>query len=148
MIPPDEALQRAAVCAEARTWVGTPYHHCARVKGPAGGVDCAQIIWAVFHACGLTPFMALEPYARDWFLHRSAEQYMGIVMDRAHPVAAPLPGDVVLYKIGRCFAHGGIVVDPGWPVIVHAYARARRVLVDDGTAGELARRERRFFSRW
>jgi cell wall-associated NlpC family hydrolase len=143
-----EISERAAICAEARDWIGTPYHHCARVKGPQGGVDCAQIIWAVFHNVGLTPFMPLEPYARDWFLHRSAEQYMGIVMDRARPTDTPQAGDVVLYKIGRCFAHGGIIVDPGWPTIVHAYARARRVLVDNGGIGEFAARERKFFTRW
>jgi uncharacterized protein YijF (DUF1287 family) len=73
---------------------------------------------------------------------------MGIVMDRAREVETPQPGDVVLYRIGRCFAHGGIVVEPGWPTIVHAYARAGRVLLDDGSAGDLARRERKFFSRW
>lgn len=143
-----EAAQRAAVCAEARSWCGTPYHHAARVKGRSGGVDCAQLVWAVFFNCGLTPFLPLENYSRDWFLHRSAEQYLGIVLDRAHEVAEPKPGDVVLFKIGHCFAHGGIIVEPGWPVIVHAYSQAARVLVDDASRGQLSRRQRKFFTRW
>jgi cell wall-associated NlpC family hydrolase len=31
---------RAAVVAEARSWLGTPFHHQGRVK--AAGVDCAM----------------------------------------------------------------------------------------------------------
>jgi cell wall-associated NlpC family hydrolase len=144
----EEAAQRAAVCAEARSWIGTPYHHMGRVKGPVGGVDCAQLVWAVFFNCGLTSFLPHEPYPRDWMLHRSAERYMAIVLDRAREVAEPRPGDVVLYRVGRCFAHGGIVVDPGWPTIVHAYSRARTVTLGDGAAGGLGARPRKFFSRW
>jgi hypothetical protein len=54
----------------------------------------------------------------------------------------------VLYRVGRLFAHGGIVVDPGWPNIVHAWAAARAVIADRGDQGQLARRPRKFFSRW
>ena len=28
---------------EALSWAGTPFVDCADVKGPAGGVDCAQL---------------------------------------------------------------------------------------------------------
>jgi hypothetical protein len=28
-----ESAQRAAVVAEARSWIGTPYHNCADFKG-------------------------------------------------------------------------------------------------------------------
>lgn len=143
-----EAAQRAAICAEARSWAGTPYHHCARIKGPQGGVDCAQLVWAVFFNCGLAPFMALENYSRDWFLHRSAEKYMGFVAGVGRETGDPSPGDVVLFKIGHCFAHGAIIVEPGWPAIVHAYSQAGRVLVDDASRGQLSRRPRKFFTRW
>ena len=36
---------RAAVVAEAIAWLGTPYHHRARIKGV--GVDCAQLALGV-----------------------------------------------------------------------------------------------------
>lgn len=39
---PLELQQRAAVIAEAESWLSTPYHHEARIKGH--GVDCAQIL--------------------------------------------------------------------------------------------------------
>lgn len=109
----DEAAERAAVVAEARSWIGTPYRHMGRAKGPSGGVDCAQLVWAVFHRCGLTPFMALEPYPPDFMLHQGLERYMRIVLERAHEVSAPAPGDVALYRVGRLYAHGAIVDAPG-----------------------------------
>ena len=46
-----EHEQRQAVVAEALTWLGTPYHHRARVKG--AGVDCGQLLAAVFEGAGV-----------------------------------------------------------------------------------------------
>jgi cell wall-associated NlpC family hydrolase len=145
-----EATERAAVVAAATSFVGTPYRHMGRAKGSGGGVDCAQLVWCVFHECGLTPDMPLEPYPPDFMLHQGVERYMKIVLDRAHeiPETRTKPGDVVLYRVGRLFAHGGIIVDPGWPHIVHAWADARMVIADKGDKHRLARRPRKFFSRW
>jgi cell wall-associated NlpC family hydrolase len=145
-----EAAERAGVVAAARSYVGTPYRHMGRAKGPNGGVDCAQLVWLVFHECGLTPFLPLEPYPPDFMLHQGIERYMAVVLERAHEIAEAQaqPGDVVLYRVGRLFAHGGIVIDPGWPYIVHAWAPARLVIADKGAAHKLAGRPRKFFSRW
>jgi cell wall-associated NlpC family hydrolase len=144
----DESEQRAAVIAEARSWIGTPYRHMGRAKGKSGGVDCAQLVWAVFHGCGLTPFLPLEPYPPDFMLHRDAERYMNVVLERAREVEYPQAGDLVLYRVGRLFAHGGIVDAPGWPRIIHAWFAARAVIADRGDAGPLAHRQYKFFSRW
>lgn len=112
--------QRAAVVAEAMSWLHTPYIHHARVKG--AGTDCAQILCAVFEACGLVPHVDPGHYARDWHLHRSEEVYAGWLARYARPLAddeQPQPGDIALFRFGRCFSHGGIVVDGG--LILHAY---------------------------
>jgi cell wall-associated NlpC family hydrolase len=45
------ASQRAAVVAEAKTWIGTPYHHAADVKGH--GVDCAMLLVRIYGDLGL-----------------------------------------------------------------------------------------------
>lgn len=114
-----EASQRAAVVAEARTWIGTPYHHQQRVKG--AGVDCAQFLAGVYSAVGLIPAIAIPHYPPDWHLHRDAERYLGIVLEHAREIAAAelRPADVVVWRFGRCFSHGAIVI--AWPVVVHAY---------------------------
>lgn len=133
--------RQQAIIDSAMTWLGTPYHHRACVKG--AGVDCAQIIKAVFVEAGLIETFEEGDYPPDWMQHRSEERYLSFVTDRADQVDTPLPGDVALYKVGRCFAHGAIVID--WPLIIHASNRDREVVLADGTQGWLAGREVQFW---
>lgn len=72
---------------------------------------------------------------------------MSFLLARAVEVAAPLPGDVMLFRVGRCFAHGGIVTGTDPLTLVHAYAPAAQV-VEERLAGhpELAARARKFFA--
>lgn len=95
------------IVAEAQRWIGTPYRHSADVFGV--GVDCAMILVRVFCDLGLVPEFDPRPYATDWHLHRSEEKYLGGVMRYAVKVDEPQPGDVALFKFGRCLSHGGIV---------------------------------------
>lgn len=121
----NESEERAAVVAEARSWIGTPYHNCADVKG--AGVDCGMLLVRVFVDTGLcTPFDP-RPYPPDWNLHRSEERYLCFIFDRTAELTMPQPGDVAVYKFGRCYAHGGIVTVADPLTIVHAYQPARRV---------------------
>ena len=99
--------QGARIVAEARRWEGTPYRHQGDVLGV--GVDCAMILVRVFCDLGLVPMIDPRPYATDWHLHRSEEKYLSWVMDYATKVDDPQPGDVALFKFGRCLSHGGIV---------------------------------------
>lgn len=119
---------REQVVAEAMSWVKTPWHHMARVKG--GGVDCAQLLLGVYAAIGLVPARKLGYYPPDWHLHQDRPRFLEILAEHAEPVDAPaLPGDVAMFKYGRHAAHGSIVV--GWPLIVHAYRQERAVVVSD-----------------
>lgn len=138
-----ESDRRAAVIAEACTWLGTPYHHQARLKG--AGVDCAQILIAVYANTGMIDEFDTGYYPPDWMLHREEERYLGFVLERAHEVPEPQPGDIVLYKFGRCFSHAGIVID--WPQIIHSY-RGLGVVYGEGDNGVFAGREHKFFSLW
>ena len=135
----EEAAARAAVVAAARAWAGTPYHHAADVKGV--GVDCAMLLVRVYCDLGLVEPFDPRPYVRDWMLHRDDERYLGFLIDRARIVSEPGPGDVILFRFGRCFSHGGIVTVPNPLTIVHAFAPARGVLEEEvGRNGELAGR--------
>ena len=127
-----------AIVAEAMTWIGTPYQHMARVKG--GGVDCAQILIAVYSAVGLVPAIDVGWYAHDWHMHRSIERYMLHLMRYADEIEMPMAGDVVLMKFGRCFSHGGIVVDEHR--FVHSYVGRGVELAE---FAEFGLRDRRFF---
>ena len=144
-----EVIQRAAVLAEARSWIGTPYHNCADIKGV--GVDCGMLLVRVFVDSGLVAPIDPRPYPVDWHLHRSEERYLGFILTRAGEVAEPQCGDVMVLRVGRCYSHGGIVTAVKPLTIVHAYYQARRVLEDaighDSVLADPARRPR-FFSFW
>lgn len=102
MSPGDRAV------AEARRWLGTPYRHQADLIGL--GTDCAMILVRVYQSAGLLPLdIDPRPYPTDWHLHRSEERYLGWVERFAEQVDTPAPGDVALFKFGRCLSHGGIV---------------------------------------
>jgi NlpC/P60 family putative phage cell wall peptidase len=115
---------RAQVVAEAKSWLGTPYHHHARIKGV--GVDCAQLLCAVYEACGCVPHIDLGNYAHDWHLHRGEEaffRWLAAVGAKSLPSdEQPEPGDVAVFRYGRAFSHGAVVVERGSPgSVVHAY---------------------------
>lgn len=141
---------RALVLAEAVTWLRTPYHHQGRLRGV--GTDCAMLVAEVYHNAMPDRVPAIDPgyYPPDWHMHRSAERYLEWVEKFAVRVDAPKPGDIVLYRWGRCLAHGGIVV--AWPGrIIHALSARKKfegVTYAEGDAGILAGREHRFYSLW
>jgi cell wall-associated NlpC family hydrolase len=138
--------RRWAVLDQAREWLRTPYHHMARVKGV--GVDCLTLLAEVYERAGVIPHVDVPFYPPDWNLHRDAERYVGGITRFAREVPyggdnpPPLPGDVAVFKFGRCFAHGAIVVD--WPRLVHAWHNAGVVYADAGQ-GPLAGRSLRIF---
>jgi len=146
----DEAQERALVVAEAKSWIGTPYHHLGRIKGPQGGVDCAQLLALVYHNAlpHRIPLMMPGHYPPDWMMHKDIERYLGIVERWSHPTDDPKPGDIALIKLGRLFCHGAIIIDPGWPRVVHSDASVRRVEEGYGAQGRLADKERKFFTLW
>ncbi|MGH6995683.1 MAG: hypothetical protein ACREES_08295 [Stellaceae bacterium] len=122
------AAERARLVAEAQSWVGTPYHTGGRIKGV--GVDCLTFVVCAFEGAALIAPYKIPHYPPDWHLHRDDERYMRGILEHCVEVAErPLPADVVLWKFGRAFAHGAIVID--WPIIVHAELQVRRVIAAD-----------------
>jgi len=134
----------AEIIQAALSWVGTPYHHQARVKGV--GVDCAQLIAGIAEDVGI-----IEPgthipfdYSREWHLHsresllvRNLEHFGCVKKDKAEP------GDILCFQYGRCISHLGILV-PGNRV-VHAATYLGKVVLN--TLGEeLLRRHRQTYS--
>lgn len=113
---------RARVCAIAATWIGTPFHDHARVKG--AGCDCATFLLCVFEEAGLIPPTDVGHYSPQLFMHRSEERYLAWVLKFAREIALEdaKPADIVLYKHGKCFSHGALIDASGWPSIIHAHA--------------------------
>lgn len=117
-----ELRQRQAVVAEALGWIGTPYHTGARVKHH--GADCLTFVVQVYENVGLIPPYKIPHYPQDWHLHSDDERYMNGVREFCDEVPGPpLPADVVLFRFGRSYSHGAIVIE--WPRIIHAYVRKK-----------------------
>lgn len=144
-LPIEEQQQRLAVVQEALCWLGTPYHHAARVRG--AGVDCGMFLAEVYEQTGVMPHVTPDEYPPDWHQHQDAERYLGLVQQYAHQVAAPLPGDIVLYKFDLCISHGAIVLV--WPhKIIHAYIKLG-VILDEGERNTVLRKAQAgFWSPW
>ena len=120
---------RAQVVAEARSWIGTPFQHQARVKGV--GVDCAGVVICVARTLGLvSPHFDVQGYARQPDGHSllcHCDQTM-----RAVPREAMQPGDVVVVSFDRDPGHVGIVGDytHGGLSIIHALGISARKVVE------------------
>lgn len=121
---------REDVVKEARSWITTPYHLAANVKG--AGVDCAMLILEIYSRVGLVEHFDPRPYSSDWMCHRSDEVFLGLVFARSHEITQgqAQPGDIVLFKVGRCYSHGGIITKSDPLTFVHAYKNAGMVIED------------------
>jgi cell wall-associated NlpC family hydrolase len=141
-----EAEARARVVEVARSWIGTPFHHVSGVKGV--GVDCAHFLARVYEEAGVIEPVAIEYYPPQWYLHREEEKFIGYVErcgGREIPEHEAQIGDAVLYRIGRCYAHGAIIVD--WPTeIIHAYISGGAVMTLGGRDSDLAGKPVKFYS--
>lgn len=141
-----EDEQRQAVIDEALTWQGTPFHNGACIKG--AGVDCGQFPLAIYAKVGLIPKVKTQRYSDQFMLHRDEEWYRGYCESlgtRLLDGKLPQKGDFVLYKMGRIYSHGAIVIE--WPQIIHAYV-GQGVIQALGDQGFLKDRDHIFYTLW
>lgn len=134
---------REKAVEEAMTWLNTPYHHQASVKG--AGVDCAQLLLSVYHAIGMIPKIDVGNYPHDWHMHNGEELFLGWIQKYGKQVEQPKAGDIALFKYGRCVSHGSIVVE--WPTVIHSYFR-QGVVLADVNGNELRGRLHSFWTLW
>lgn len=135
--------QAQDLIAEAKTWLGTPYHANAALKGV--GCDCGLFPFAVYRSQMLIPDYQLPHYSPQHHLHSREEKYIslveelgGIRTDRA------LPGNFIIWRIGYTFAHGGIILE--WPSVIHSELLRGVILADAMNDGDLAHREFQIFT--
>lgn len=145
----NEQSLRDAIVEEAISWIGTPFHDDACKKGKDGGVDCARFVAACYIASGATKPFDIEPYTAQWFLHHTEERLKDFVLKFGKQIkeSDAKKGDLVLYKIGRAFAHAAIIID--WPnELIHAHTLSQMVVKGIPDQLDLRGKERQFFSIW
>ena len=117
---PAEIARRAGIVAHAQAWIGTPYVHQASAMGR--GTDCLGLVRGVWrHLHGTEP-EAPPPYTPGWGEGDGTEPLMDAAGRWLVPVPAPLPGDVLLFRMRRDgpAKHCGVYV--GEDRFVHAYS--------------------------
>lgn len=112
---------RDQIAAEARTWLGTKYHHKGRIKGV--GVDCGGLIYETYKkVLGIPAEPFPSDYPEDWGLHKEDnELYLNFIMPYVKPTMDLKIGDLVIFKFGRAFAHGTMYIGGG--KVIHSYGR-------------------------
>lgn len=149
--------QRLAVVAEARSWLGTPYHHRAAIRGV--GVDCALLLLEAFAGGNVIERFEVENYTSDWHLHRGEERYLAKVESFTRRLELPgdqihefpddfhlEPATILMWRVGRTFSHGGIVT--AWPFIIHSYLPSMIVEEVDVRRTPMAFRFVKAYSAW
>lgn len=118
---------RADVVAQARLWIGTPFHHQARLRGV--GADCDGIVIGVSRDLGLVaPDFDVPPYSRTpdgvSLMAHCTEHMRKLSSDEAMQ-----PGHVVVVDFASHPHHMGIVADyrNGGLSMIHASSRSGRV---------------------
>jgi cell wall-associated NlpC family hydrolase len=97
-------MTREDLVSEARSWIGTPWHHRACIKGV--GIDCIRLIEALAKFCKIigddfvTPDYGPEP---DGILLRK------VLDQHLIPTEKKEPGNVVLLAPGDRPQHVGIL---------------------------------------
>jgi NlpC/P60 family putative phage cell wall peptidase len=116
----DGEKQRAAIVAAARTWLGTPYHHQASVKGI--GADCLGLVRGVWRDVYGRDAETPPAYSRDWAEARGQETMLEAAGRHlsAVEISDLQAGDVVVFRLraGTVAKHAAIVSGAG--TMIHA----------------------------
>lgn len=141
-------VTREDVAREALTWERTPFHHHACLKGV--GVDCVGFAYGVYTAVGLVEPFEIPDYAQQQMLNDDREQLLPVIQKLARRELLtdeiPQTGDLVLFRYGRCYSHVAIVIEPGWPNVIHSFQFAGPVIRDYADNGHLAGHKWRAFT--
>ena len=126
-----QSLTRAALVAEARAWIGTPYRHQASLKGV--GCDCLGLVRGVWRAVVGPEPEAAPPYAPDW-AEAGRDELLAAAALRHLVAVAPddiAAGDVLLFRwrAGLAAKHAAIVTTQGRMVHAHDGAAVAEVAI-------------------
>lgn len=102
------------IVAIARTYVGTPWHHTARLK--TIGIDCTGLLVCVFREAGYDIEDEVHYSLQDEYTLLQKYLDINTVKVSAEDV---LPGDIVVFRARLMHNHVGILTGEG--TFIHAY---------------------------
>jgi NlpC/P60 family putative phage cell wall peptidase len=118
------------IVTQARTWLGTPFHHQARLKGV--GCDCLGLVVGVVDELGLKDKngQSLAAYDEIAYSKEPDGAYLTQKLtDLLEEVQVAQAGDLALFSVRDNPQHLAILTDyEGVLGMIHAYAPTRRVV--------------------
>jgi cell wall-associated NlpC family hydrolase len=123
-------ITRVALCAEALSWLDTPWRHRQCVKGVRGGTDCVRLLEGIAKAVGILDADWQPPlYTQQYHLHTGREMVQEVLVGLG-AVAMPLcdrqPGDCLLFQFGRSCGHAALLMPHNR--MLHALKAEKRVI--------------------
>ena len=120
------------IVVQARTWLGTPFHHQARLKGK--GCDCLGLVVGVVDELGLKDKDGVKlanydevTYSREPDGVYLTQKLTGLLEEI--PIEEARPGDLALFKVRENPQHLAILSDyEGGLGMIHSFAPSRRVV--------------------
>lgn len=127
-------ITRDMIVAQARTWLGTPFHHQGRVKGV--GCDCLGLIVGVARELALTDEKGflLADYDQPNYSPlpdgRGLKTAVSLHLLELPSIGEALPGDVPLIRFQNDPQHVGILakLDDGSDSLIHCYSNTGKVV--------------------
>lgn len=115
-------INRTSIVAEAMTWLNTPFHHCARVKGV--GVDCVGLAVGVASSLGMEvhdvkgyPHVPINGV----FINAIREQTIEITVDEVEPA------DMLIFRFDAHEPQHIAIITRVDPIrIIHAYSQVKK----------------------
>jgi NlpC/P60 family putative phage cell wall peptidase len=125
-------MAQARIVRQARTWLRTPFHHQARLKGK--GCDCLGLIVGVVDELGLKDRNGKLLASYDEITYPTEPdgayltQRLTELLEEV-PIAEAQPGDLALFKVRDNPQHLAILTDyEGALGMIHCFAPARAVV--------------------
>ena len=114
-------IMAAKIVAEARSWIGTPYHHQASLKGV--GCDCLGLIRGVWRAVYGDEPETPPPYTPDWAEAQNCETLLAAATRhlRVIDMADAGAGDIVMFRWRAHLPAKHCAVLTGAAAMIHAH---------------------------
>jgi cell wall-associated NlpC family hydrolase len=123
-------FSRSAIVTEATSWVGTPFQHQGRTKGPHGGVDCVGLIIGVSKNLGYYPQDVPHNYQKQPntpMLNKTCETLLTKPANR-QGLAKALPGDILMFATNQA----GQGTHLAWAVMLNGRLSMLHVMTTQG----------------
>ena len=118
---------RIRLCRVVKLWkdLEVKYEHRGTTRN---GCDCTGLIIGALKELGYLKNYKLRIYPPDWNLHAFADDHIVEEVEKvADKIAKPDIGDLVLFRIAKCVAHIGLIIEDG--LFIHCFKGSGKCVV-------------------